>query len=83
MRLVEAFVVVIRPACVAKYMKRRRGPPSQTWKTFLKNQMADTAEIDFFVVSRTPGKERKEMWLSFFLLSPGFLASLAVFSDVP
>jgi hypothetical protein len=24
---------------VAKYMSRRRGPPSQGWKTFLRNQM--------------------------------------------
>jgi hypothetical protein len=31
-------------------MERRRGPPSQTWKTFLKNHMAETAAIDFFVV---------------------------------
>ena len=40
----------ISQATVAKYMKRRAGPPSQTWKTFLKNHMAETAAIDFFVV---------------------------------
>ncbi len=37
-------------ATVAKYMRHRAGPPTQTWKTFLKNHMADTAAIDFFVV---------------------------------
>jgi transposase InsO family protein len=40
----------VSQATVAKYMKRRRGRPSQTWKTFLKNHMAETAAIDFFVV---------------------------------
>jgi transposase InsO family protein len=40
----------VSQATVAKYMKRRAGPPSQTWKTFLKNHMAETAAIDFFVV---------------------------------
>jgi len=40
----------VSQSSVAKYMKRRAGPPSQTWKTFLKNHMAQTAAIDFFVV---------------------------------
>ena len=40
----------VSQATVAKYMKRRAGRPSQTWKTFLKNHMAETAAIDFFVV---------------------------------
>ena len=31
-------------------MKRRTGPQSQTWKTFLKNHASDIAAIDFFVV---------------------------------
>src|SRR6202171_6375137 len=39
---------------VAKYMVRRRGPPSQGWKTFLRNQAPDIAAIDLFVV-RTIG----------------------------
>ena len=40
----------VSQATVAKYMRHRAGPPTQTWKTFLKNHMADTAAIDFFVV---------------------------------
>ena len=40
----------VSKATVAKYMKPTRKPPSQTWKTFLKNHMAETAAIDFFVV---------------------------------
>jgi hypothetical protein len=35
---------------VAKYMVRRRGPPSQGWKTFLRNHAPDIAAIDLFVV---------------------------------
>ena len=35
---------------VAKYMARRRGPPSQGWKTFLRNHADGIAAIDLFVV---------------------------------
>jgi len=35
---------------VAKYLPRPRKPPSQTWRTFLMNHLAQTAAIDFFTV---------------------------------
>jgi transposase InsO family protein len=35
---------------VAKYMARRRGPPSQGWKTFLHNHAEGIAAMDLFVV---------------------------------
>ena len=35
---------------VAKYMVGRRQPPSQTWKTFLANHIAQIQAADFFVV---------------------------------
>jgi transposase InsO family protein len=35
---------------VAKYMGRRRRPPSQGWKTFLRNHADGIAAIDLFVV---------------------------------
>jgi transposase InsO family protein len=35
---------------VAKYMARRRGPPSQGWKTFLRNHADGIASMDIFVV---------------------------------
>jgi hypothetical protein len=35
---------------VAKYMVKRRGPPSQGWKIFLRNHAPDIAAIDLFVV---------------------------------
>ncbi len=35
---------------VAKYMARRRGPPSQGWKTFLNNHADGIAAMDLFVV---------------------------------
>jgi putative transposase len=35
---------------VAKYMVRRRKPPSATWRTFLKNHLQDIIAVDFFIV---------------------------------
>jgi transposase InsO family protein len=35
---------------VARYMVRRRGPPSQGWKTFLRNHANGIAAMDLFVV---------------------------------
>ena len=35
---------------VAKYMARRKRPPSQGWKTFLRNHADSIASIDLFVV---------------------------------
>jgi transposase InsO family protein len=41
----------VAESTVAKYMVlRRSGPPSQTWRSFLKNHMDCTAACDFFVV---------------------------------
>jgi len=35
---------------VARLMPRRPKPPSQTWRTFLQNHLADLVSVDFFVV---------------------------------
>src|SRR6266404_5873006 len=35
---------------VARRMPRRPKPPSQTWRTFLQNHVADLVSVDFFVV---------------------------------
>jgi len=37
-------------ATVAKYMRHRRQPPSQTWRTFLRNHVGQIVAADFFVV---------------------------------
>ena len=37
-------------ATVAKYMGRRRQPPSQTWRAFLENHIGQIVAADFFVV---------------------------------
>jgi transposase InsO family protein len=42
--------VDIGQTTVAKYMARRRRPPSQGWKTFLRNHADGIASIDLFVV---------------------------------
>ena len=43
--------IEISQATVAKYMVRRRGTPSPTWCSFLRNQAAGIAAIDMFVVA--------------------------------
>jgi transposase InsO family protein len=40
----------IAQSSVAKYMVKRRGPPSQGWRTFLHNHAPDIAAMDLFVV---------------------------------
>ena len=42
--------LTVAQSTVAKYMVKRRGPPSQTWRTFLRNHAPDIAAIDLFVV---------------------------------
>ena len=42
--------IAIGQTSVAKYMAKRRGPPSQGWKTFLRNHADGIAAIDLFVV---------------------------------
>ena len=40
----------VAQSSVAKYMVKRRGPPSQGWQTFLRNHAPDIAAMDLFVV---------------------------------
>ena len=40
----------VAQSSVAKYMVKRRGPPSQGWRTFLRNHAPDMAAMDLFVV---------------------------------
>ena len=40
----------IAQSSVHKYMVKRRGPPSQGWRTFLRNHAPDIAAMDLFVV---------------------------------
>ena len=40
----------VAQSSVAKYMAKRRGPPSQGWGTFLRNHAPDIAAMDLFVV---------------------------------
>jgi transposase InsO family protein len=40
----------VAQSSVAKYMVKRRGPPSQGWGTFLRNHAPDIAAMEFFVV---------------------------------
>jgi hypothetical protein len=40
----------VAQSSVARYMIKRRGPPSQGWRTFLRNHAPDIAAMDLFVV---------------------------------
>jgi hypothetical protein len=40
----------VAQSSVAKYMVRRCGPPSQGWRTFVRNHALDTTAMDLFVV---------------------------------
>ena len=42
--------IAVAQSTVARYLPRSRKPPSQTWRTFLTNHLAQTAAIDFFTV---------------------------------
>jgi len=42
--------IKLRKSTVEKYMVRHRRPPSQAWRSFLKNHVADIVAVDFFVV---------------------------------
>ena len=45
--------IVVAQSTVAKYLLRRRKPPSQTWRTFLTNHVEQIASMDFFTVPHT------------------------------
>jgi transposase InsO family protein len=40
----------VAQSTVAKYIVKRRGPPSQGWRTFLRNHVPEVAAMDLFVV---------------------------------
>ncbi len=42
--------IQVSQASVAKYMVRHSRPPSQTWRTFLKNHVSLMLSVDFFTV---------------------------------
>ncbi len=42
--------LTVSQATVSKYMVRPRRPPSQVWRTFLKNHAKDLIALDFFTV---------------------------------
>src|SRR5471030_2040298 len=42
--------IEVAQSSVAKYMVKRRAPPSQGWRTFLRNHATDIAAMDLFAV---------------------------------
>jgi putative transposase len=48
--------IQVSQATVAKYMRRRSRPPSQSWRTFLTNHLEQSTAADFFVVPTVTGR---------------------------
>jgi putative transposase len=46
----------VSQATVAKYMRRRSRPPSQSWRTFSTNHLEQITAADFFVVPTATGR---------------------------
>ena len=42
--------IEVAESTVGKYLRRHRKPPSQTWRAFLSNHLAQMASMDFFTV---------------------------------
>jgi hypothetical protein len=42
----------VAQSTAAKYMIKRCGPPSQHWRTFLRNHAPDIAAMDLFIAGR-------------------------------
>ena len=42
--------IEVAPSTAGKYLRSRRNPPSQIWRTFLTNHKKQTASMDFFTV---------------------------------
>ena len=48
--------IEVSQTSVAKYLVRRRRPPSQSWRTFLANHVQQIIAADFFVVPTATGR---------------------------
>ena len=46
----EKLGISVSQSTVAKYMRRQRRPPSQTWRTFFTNHASQIMAADLFVV---------------------------------
>lgn len=64
----------ISQSTVSKYMFRRRGPPSMTWRAFLRHQADGIAAIDLFAVP-TVGLTFCTAWLSWLTEIEGYCMS--------
>ena len=42
--------IEVAPSTVGKYLRQRRSPPAQTWRTLLTNHRKQMASMDFFTV---------------------------------
>src|SRR3954454_7717680 len=57
--MVNKLGIEVAQSSVAKYMVKRRGPPSQGWRTFLRNHAPDIAAMDLFVFRHRPARPQR------------------------
>src|SRR5262245_15037523 len=57
----------IAQSSVAKYMVKRGGPPSQGWRTFLRNHAPDIAAMDLFMAPRQQSRGPQHMLIAVIL----------------
>jgi putative transposase len=48
--------IAVSERTVSRLLRRRRRPPSQTWRTFLTNHVAALVSMDFFTVPTLTGR---------------------------
>src|SRR5258708_2101652 len=48
--------IAVSERTVSRLLRRRRRPPSQTWRTFLTNHVASVVSMDFFTVPTLTGR---------------------------
>ncbi len=65
--------IEVAQSTVAKYLRRPRKPPSQTWRAFLANHLEQMASIDFFLVPTATFR----LLFVFVVLSPTAMRSTA------
>jgi putative transposase len=48
--------IAVSERTVSRLLRRRRRPPSQTWRTFLTNHVTSLVSMDFFTVPTLTGR---------------------------
>jgi hypothetical protein len=70
--------IAVSERTVSRLLRRRRRPPSQTWRTFLTNHVASLVSLDVFTVPTLTGRV-----LFVLVLGDDKTAALVLANDTP